>query len=211
MSIFKINVPISTVLLATISVCLLVCVPLLMQYPSVLDGHNQEDDVWDIVLKRDTYYTFRLNVIIIGIASTLASLVILLVSFFNRTTSGALHLVNVTLFILVFTTGFRSYAYWGNGLYDVFKDGSITSYYDPAGLLPMAHFKIAGKYWRDAILYFNFICIFYFIPFLLFRHIYLIRRRTIFIFTNLIISVATILLFIIFFFLTPNYIGWLLD
>ena|SRR5688572_2711298 len=143
------NLPISTVILVTVAFCLLASIPWLMQFPTVLDRLSSDKDVWDITLSDDPYYKFRLTVIIIGVVCTALSFIVLLISFFNHSQSAAGHLLNVTLFVLIWAIGFRSYGYFVNGLYEVFKGGSRTSFYDPKGLLPMAHYAELGEQWRE--------------------------------------------------------------
>ncbi len=104
--------------------------------------------------------------------------------------------------MLVFSLGFKNYPYWANGLSYAKHVGEGG--YDPKAMLPMVRF---GEAWRSIV------AIFYLISFILIATI-IVRLFTLFIkgkgnpwreWQQLVVLILLILSF----FITPNYLSWL--
>ena len=190
-----------TILLTVVILFLLIGIPFVNRYIPYTDTFNDQKDVWEVNLKDDIEYSSRLRAILIGFLLTLFGFVILIISIVRNRSNA---LLNLLLFLLIFSIGTKNYPYWINGLNNA-KFEADGGWYDPKALLPDT---ITFGTWSSMI------AIFYFATFVMIIKslIFLISnfknkdRRT-----DLFVNCFVTALLIFSFFLTPNYLSWLAD
>lgn len=190
-----------TILLTVVTLFLLIGIPFVNRYIPYTDTFNDQKDVWEVNLKDDPEYSSRLKATLIGFFLTLFGLVTLIISIVRNRSNA---LLDILLFLLIFSIGAKNYPYWINGLNNA-KFDADGGWYDPKALLPDT---ITFGTWSSMI------AIFYIVTFVM------VIKSLIFLTSNLknqdrrtevYVNGFVTALLIISFFLTPNYLSWLAD
>lgn len=152
----------------------------------------------------DKYAGYRAQFIHAGLALTVISFAIFIVSLFIKGSAKKDKLLNYFLFLLIFLVAWKSYPFWANGLHHVFSNGT-TSMYDPKDLLPYTEI---GSLWALPVLLFH-VLILLIIPVPIMLWILDIKKngfgkKEYFIIGSLVLITLT-------FFTTPHYMYWFMD
>lgn len=129
---------------------LMVNIPQIGQYEPFFKPSIETPGIWLIDITKDPHYSFRLDVMLISFLVTIIAAGLAFYSFIVRK-DHPISLLDFTLFLLIFSIGWRAYPYWVNGLQYVQPE----MVYDPKALLPMTIF---GELWRFPVFLFYPLC-----------------------------------------------------
>ncbi|MCK9611916.1 MAG: hypothetical protein WC401_04740 [Bacteroidales bacterium] len=195
----------TTKILLVISAVVLALVPVANLFVPYASSFSPDVDISRINPASDPNYLYRLLIISAGLALTIISLLVLVISLFIKKYNTENKLANLSIFIFVYVVGWMFMPYWANGLFYVFSEGT-SSLYDPKSLLPM---NIIGEIWRIPILLLYGLLLVYLASSFIWVIISSISQRKAG--TAQIIILIFNLLVVASYFFSPHYFYWLLD